>query len=54
MKVAKELRRITLIGRDELLTQLNEHLGTDWPHRVDMIVAAARRHQDTPGTSFPS
>lgn len=54
VKVAKELRRITLIGRDELLTQLNEHLGTDWPHRVDMIVAAARRHQDTPGTSFPS
>lgn len=54
MEVAEEMPRITLVGRDELVPQLNEHLGTDWPHRVDMIIAAARRHQDTPGTSVPS
>lgn len=53
-KVTIEMPRVSLVGRDEFLWQMNEHLGTDWPHRVDRITAAARRAQRTPesdGTS---
>ena len=53
-EVAKEMPRVTLLGGDRLGSQLNEHLGTDWPYRVDRIIAAARRHQDTPRTASPS
>ncbi len=52
--VAKEMPRVTLLGRDEFLPQLNAHLGADWPYRVDRIIAAVRRSQDTPGTASPS
>lgn len=44
-EVVMEMPRVTLLGGDELRSQLNEHLGTDWPHRVDGIVAAVRRTQ---------
>ena len=54
VEVAKEMPRISLIGRDQLLPQMNTYLGADWPHRVDRIIAAARRDQDTPGTASPS
>jgi hypothetical protein len=45
VEVVSEMPRITLIGRDKLLPQMNQYLGTDWPHRVDMIIAGARRGQ---------
>ena len=51
---AEEMPRITLLGRDQLLPQLNEHLGARWPHRVDAIIAGVRRDQDTPETAVPS
>ena len=54
-KVATEMPRIALVGRDEFQRQMNEHLGTSWPHRVDRIIAATRRAQRTPesdGASF--
>lgn len=41
-EVVTEMPRVTLLGRDEFLRQMNEHLGTDWPYRVDRIIAAAR------------
>ncbi len=44
-EIAMEMPRVTLLGGDELRSQLNEHLGTDWPHRVDGIVVAVRRLQ---------
>ena len=51
--VAKEMPRVALLGRDQLLPQLNAHLGADWPYRVDRIIAAVRRDQDTPQTASP-
>lgn len=54
VEVAKEMPRVTLLGRDQLLSQMNAHLGADWPHRIDRIIAAVRRDQDTPGTTSPS
>lgn len=54
VEVAKEMPRVTLLGRDQLLSQLNEHLGADWPYRVNRIIAAVRRDQDTPETASPS
>ena len=50
-KVATEMPRVTLLGRDEFLRQMNEHLGADWPYRVDRIIAAARRGQHPPETT---
>lgn len=44
-KVAKEMPRINLLWGEELQAQMNEHLGADWPYRVDLIIAAARRGQ---------
>lgn len=44
-KVAMKMPWITSIDRNMLLSQLNEHLGTDWPYRVDRITAAAKRAQ---------
>jgi len=45
VEVAKEMPRITLIGGDQLLQQLNEHLGTDWPYRFERIIAVSRCEQ---------
>lgn len=50
-KVAMEMPRVTLLDGDELVRQMNEHLGTDWPYRVDMLVIAARCHQQSPSVS---
>ena len=47
-EVVTEMPRVTLLGRDEFLRQMNEHLGTDWPYRVDRIIAAARLGQQPP------
>ena len=44
-KVAKEMPRINLLWGEELQAQMNEYLGADWPYRVDLIIAAARRGQ---------
>lgn len=49
-KVATEMPRVALVGRDEFQRQMNEHLGADWPHRVDRIIGAARRAQRAPET----
>ena len=49
-KLLRKIDSASLVERDEFLRQLNEHLGTDWPHRVGKIIAAARRTQHTPET----
>lgn len=50
-EVAKEMPRVTLLDGDQLLPQLNEHLGADWPHRVDWIITSVSRDQETPKTA---
>ncbi len=47
-KVAKEMPRINLVEGEEFRSQMNEHLGADWPYRIDYIVTAARRSQSAP------
>lgn len=54
VEIAEEMPRIALLGQNQLLPQLNQHLGTDWPYRVDRIIAAARHDQDTPETASSS
>ena len=54
VEVAKEMPRVSLIGRDQLLSQMNAYLGADWPYRVDRIIAAVRHDQHTPGTGAAS
>lgn len=50
-EVVTEMPRVTLLGRDEFLWQMNEHLGTDWPYRVDRIIAAARQPRHLPSVA---
>ncbi len=50
-KVAMEMPRINLLGGDELQWQMNEHLGADWPFRVERIIAAARHGQHAAETA---
>ena len=42
-EVVMEMPRIALVDGNNLLAQLNEHLGADWPYRIDSTIAAARR-----------
>lgn len=51
-KVAKEMPRINLLGGEEFQLQMNEHLGADWPYRVDGIVTAMRRSQNASDTTI--
>ena len=45
LKLEKRNRRIELIGRLAFVRMLNEHLGTDWPIKVDELVAQeAKQH----------
>ncbi len=45
IKVATEMPRVTMVDGEDLIIELNRHLGTDWPHRVDLIITAARQAQ---------
>ena len=54
MEIAKEMPRISLIGGDQLLQQLNEHLGADWPYRFERIIAAVCWGEGTPERAAPS
>lgn len=45
VEVAADMPRIALVNGHELIVDLNRHLGIDWPHRVDLIITAARRDQ---------
>ena len=53
-EVAREMPRVTLLNGDQLFRQLNEHLGTDWPYRVDWIVTSVSRDQDSTTITSPS
>lgn len=54
VEVAKEMPQITLLGRNDILPDLNEHLGADWPYRVDLIIAAARQDKEVLATALSS
>jgi restriction system protein len=43
--LAKGNRRLDLIPRQALVILLNEHLGTDWPLKVDGLLAEEAAHQ---------
>jgi restriction system protein len=47
-KLAAEHRQLDLVPRKDLVRLLNEHLGSDWPLKVDELLAEeARRHAKT-------